>query len=125
MVRGGQKPKSAALKVVTGNPGRRPINEEPETLGEIGDPPKNWTGAQKALWWEVVNAAPVGVLTYSDRFLIELTVRNLAQVRSTPEMTAAQSAEMRRCLGEMGMTPCERARLAAPKGDSKNPFADL
>lgn len=126
MAQGGRKPKATHLKVVTGNPGKRAINrDEPEAAGDLSGPPHGWTPEQKALWWEIVNAAPSGVLTESDRFLVELAVRNLAQVRANPEMTAAQSAEMRRCLGEMGMTPSERSRLTAPKAGSANPFADL
>lgn len=125
-MKGGRKPTASHLKVVTGNPGKRALNkDEPEAAGDLGPPPSDWKPAQKALWWEVVNAAPSGVLTESDRFLVELAVRNLAQVRAHPEMTAAQSAEMRRCLGEMGMTPSERARLTTNKPPAGNPFADL
>jgi hypothetical protein len=123
----GRKPTATHLKVVAGNPGKRPLNEfEPEAAGDLGGPPADWTPDQKLLWWEVANSAPRGVLTGSDRLLVELAVRNLANVRSAgTELTAAQSAEMRRCLGEMGMTPSERARLSAPAGKSENPFADL
>lgn len=125
-MRGGQKPTAGHLKVVTGNPGKRAINKlEPEAVGEIGSPPNDWAPEAKAIWWEVVNAAPLGVLTGSDRVLVELAVRNLAMVRASAEITAAQSAEMRRCLGEMGMTPSERSRLTVHKPAAKNPFADL
>jgi hypothetical protein len=127
MAQGGRKPKATHLKVITGNPGKRALNhDEPEAAGDIGGPPTDWTPEQKLLWWEVVNAAPKGVLTGSDRVLVELAVRNLANLRAAgPEMTAAQSAEMRRCLGEMGMTPSERARLTVQKPASGNPFAEL
>lgn len=129
MATGGRKPKATHLKVVTGNPGKRAINhDEPEAAGDLGAPPAGWTPDQKALWWEVVNSAPDGVLTGSDRLLVELACCNLAQVRASVkagELTAAQSAEMRRILGEMGMTPSERARLVVAKPGSANPFADL
>lgn len=123
----GRKPTATHLKVVTGNPGKRPLNKsEPKAAGELGSPPAGWTAEQKALWWEVVNAVPAGVLTGSDRLLVELAVRNLALVRAAGEkLTAAQSAEMRRCLGELGMTPGERARLSVAKPDSGNEFAAL
>jgi hypothetical protein len=127
MAIGGRKPTATHLKVVTGNPGKRPLNKaEPAGAGDLGTPPKDWTADQKLLWWEVANSAPAGVLTGSDRLLVELAVRNLANIRAAGgEITAAQSAEMRRCLGEMGMTPSERSRLSAPGGKSDNPFADL
>ena len=110
MAVGGRKPTATHLKIVTGNPGKRALNKnEPTPAGELAGPPADWTPEQKALWWEVVNAAPAGVLTGSDCFLVEIAVRNLANLRAAgPDMTAAQSAEMRRCLGEMGMTPSER-----------------
>jgi hypothetical protein len=123
-MKGGQKAKPNHLKVVSGS--RRVNDAEPEAAGELGGPPAGWNAEQKALWWEVVNAAPKGVLTGSDRVLVELAVRNLANLRAAgPEMTAAQSAEMRRCLGEMGMTPSERARLTVSKPETGNPFANL
>lgn len=127
MAIGGRKPTATHLKVVTGNPGKRALNKhEPKAAGEVGGPPADWTPEQKLLWWEVVNSAPDGVLTGSDRLLIELACRNLGQIRASGErMTAAQSAEMRRCLGEMGMTPSERARLSAPGEKAGNPFASL
>lgn len=125
MARGGRKPTPTHLKIVTGNPGKRKLLDDPDVAGDLSGPPSNWTPEQKALWWEIVNVAPDGVLTESDRFLVELAVRNLAQVRAGADLTAAQSAEMRRCLGEMGMTPSERSRLAAPTKATRNPFTDL
>lgn len=123
---GGRKKTPTKLMVVRGNPSGRPLNlNEPETPGPLGDSPSGWTGEQRALWHEVVNSAPIGLLTKSDRILVELTVRNLAQVRASPEINAAQSAELRRCLGEMGMTPSERTRLVVPKNGEKNPFNDM
>jgi hypothetical protein len=125
-VRGGKKQTPTPLKMIRGNPGKRPLNKnEPEPAGPLGDPPASWTGEQCAIWHEVVNAAPAGVLTGSDRLLVELTARNVAQVRTVSEVTPAQSAELRRCLGEMGMTPSERGRLVVHKPDPDNPFLAL
>jgi len=123
MAASGQKPKPNSLKLVSGS--RRFNAEAPEDVGELMPPPEDWSAGQKALWYEVVNAAPASVLSESDRFLVELAVRNLAEIRASVIVTAAQSAEMRRCLGEMGMTPAERGRLCAQKPAAKNPFADL
>lgn len=121
----GRKPLPSHLRVVKG--GRSRVKGViPADAEGPGDPPSTWSPEQKALWHEIVEAAPAGVLAPSDRLLIELAARNLANLRSAGgELTAAQSAEMRRCLGEMGMTPSERARLAVPTESHRNPFLDL
>lgn len=122
----GRKPKPPALKVVGGNAGKRPINTDaPEGQGDIGEPPKYFRNKDaRAIWDEVVAAAPEGVLTGSDRHLVELTCRLLAQARSIPVVDAPTATQLRCCLNEMGMTPSARSRLTVPKAPS-NPFADL
>lgn len=121
----GRRPKAPALKVVGGNAGKREINTDvPAGAGELGPPPKDWTREQKALWKEVVEMAPEGVLTGSDRALVEITVRLLAQVRSVPVVESATATQFRLCLTEMGMTPSARNRLTVPK-TPRNAFADL
>lgn len=54
----GRKPKPTALKVVTGNPGKRPLPEdEPKPTNEIGKAPF-WLSEEGAEYWEYV----VGIL---------------------------------------------------------------
>lgn len=121
----GRKPTPTALRIVNGNPGGRPFNDlEPETDGPLGPPPTGWTQEAAAIWREIVDLAPANVLTRSDRILVELAARNVANMRAKPDLPAALSAEIRRCLAEMGMSPAERTRLTAPK-PAANPFADL
>lgn len=127
MAQKGRKPKPTHLKLVTGNAGKRQINAlEPEIIGPLGDPPNGWKPGAAALWHEVVGCAPAGVLTKSDRHLVEITVRLLAQIRSDPEVKAATVTQFRACLSEMGMTPSARSRLfSAPGGGPSNPFVDF
>lgn len=119
----GKKPTPNYLKVVSGS--RRQNPDAPDGTGRLKPPPRSWPADMKKLWREIVDAAPHGVLTESDRLLIEISVRNLKSIRDGEVLTAAQSAEMRRCLGEMGMTPAERGRLCAQKPAARNPFEDL
>ncbi len=123
----GNKPKPTRLKLITGNPGKRPLNDqEPEVIGPLGDPPRGWPAGAKALWHEMVECAPEGVLTKSDRHLIEIAVRLLAQFRAEAEVKPATAAQFRACLSEMGMTPSARSRLhSGGSGVAVNPFAAL
>lgn len=120
----GRKPTPPALRLVKGGRDRVKKALPSNATDGPGAPPQGWSAGQKAVWWEIVNAAPAGVLAPSDRLLIELACRNLATLRGADEPTAAKSAELRRCLAEMGMTPSERARLSVPTPRA-NPFTDL
>ncbi len=126
MAKPGPKPKPTHLKVITGNPGKRPLNRfEPEIIEPLGSPPAGWQAGAKALWHEMVGCAPDGVLTKADRHQIEITVRLLAQIRAEPEVTAALVSQFRACLSEMGMTPSARTRLSVASSGGGNPFANL
>ena len=127
MAQRGNKPKPTRLKLITGNPGKRPLNDqEPEVIGPLGDPPAGWKAGAKALWHEMVSCAPEGVLGKADRHLIEIAVRLLAQLRAEAEVKASTVAQFRACLSEMGMTPSARSRLHSGGGGAVvNPFAAL
>ena len=126
MAKPGPKPKPTHLKVITGNPGKRPLNRhEPEIIEPLGGPPAGWQAGAKALWHEMVGCAPDGVLTKADRHLIEVAVRLLAQIRADADVKAASVSQFRACLSEMGMTPSARARLSVASSEVGNPFANL
>ena len=127
MAQRGTKPKPTHLKIITGNPGKRPINElEPEVIEPLGTPPAGWKAGAKALWHEMVGCAPEGVLTKADRHLMEIAVRLLAQIRSDAEVRAATVTQFRACLSEMGMTPSARSRLfTGGHRGAANPFAEF
>jgi len=126
MAKPGPKPKPTHLKVITGNPGKRRLNQhEPEIIEPLGSPPAGWQAGAKALWHEMVGCAPDGVLTKADRHLIEISVRLLAQIRADAEVSAAHMSQFRACLSEMGMTPSARARLSVASSGGGNPFANL
>lgn len=122
----GPRPKPTALKLVQGNPGKRPLPEnEPQVIEPVGGPPADWAPEAKALWWEIVNSAPATVLTAADRALVEIAVRLLATLRSSPAVNPQIAAQLRTCLNEMGMSPGSRARLSVPTAPKGNPFDRL
>lgn len=121
---GGQRPKPATLKLVTGNPGKRPVNDAEPQAKELGPPPNWFTPEQRLVWQELLAAAPHGVIKESDRVILELTVRLVIDVRSYPTVQAAVATQLRQCLGELGMSPSARARLSVGSGKKTNPFDD-
>jgi hypothetical protein len=75
----GRPRKSAAILEMSGtirnHPGRyEDVPPEPETKGPIGDPPADFlrpnsgdAAKMAALWNKIVDEAPIGLLTVSDR----------------------------------------------------------
>jgi len=65
----GRKPKPTRVKAVTGNPGRRPLNDsEPEYPPGAGEPPAELSIAAKAEWVRVsLLMTAAGVVTLADR----------------------------------------------------------
>jgi hypothetical protein len=110
----GRPRKPTAVLELTGafrkNPQRK--RTEPPTTGPLGDPPKHFTPEQTAVWHELAAACPPGVLTRSDRLIVEIAVVLMLRVRN-------QRAHMRRgelnvlisVLSRMGMSPADRSRV--------------
>ena len=121
----GQRPKPANLRIIQGNPGKRPINANEPQSAPLAGPPGSWPGEHKAIWAELLEAAPPHVLKQADRFLLELTVRLLAQIRASAEVSPGIATQLRQCLAEMGLSPSARSRLSAPAPEPHNPFEGL
>lgn len=148
----GRKPVPAALKVLRGNPGKRPINtEEAKPSRALPECPDHLQGEARAEWDRMATELhSVGLLTTIDRAALagycqswgrwveaENEVRRLGSVVKAkngfpvlnPYLTIATSAmkQMRAFLVEFGMTPSSRSRASTAPGDSdnENPFARL
>lgn len=71
----GRKPRPTHLKVIEGNPGRRPLNvDEPIAPGNLEDPPAWMTETQRQGWAYAVEHAPAGVLKRIDRSVLAIWV---------------------------------------------------
>jgi P27 family predicted phage terminase small subunit len=67
----GRKPKPTALKVLEGNPGKRPLNaSEPVYDGALGDPPAHLTPDQCVIWRNVLREAAKGLLKTVDEAVV-------------------------------------------------------
>ncbi len=129
----GRQPTPTALKLIKGNPGHRPLNEnEPEfPLAELSaQPPASMNDAARAIWHEHVGTLTTSrVLTSADLPIFAAFcnyyaayLRNTALadesegvlgVASRYDRRARQSFDcMLRCARELGMSPASRTRLS-------------
>jgi phage terminase small subunit len=107
------------------NPNRR--REDAKTTGEIGDPPTYLSEMERLAWAEIVQNAPISVLTSADRQIVELASRLMAESRvDFTEFTAAKLARLEAMLGKLGMTPADRSRVSGGNKDKpRNAFSEL
>lgn len=149
----GRKPKPTYLKLVSGNPGKRPVNvAEPKPTGDLAAAPEWFTDDQREGWAYAIAHAPPGMLRLLDRSILAIWVvaesyhRQAAQavskfgimtkspVKAEPmqnpylAVVNRQALIMVRAAGELGFTPVARSRIALGSeppaaDDDENPFA--
>ena len=120
----GNKAKPAALKLVTGNPGRRPI--QPEAVGDIEMreealvPPRKLTKMQQERWSRYID--PAWWLTEHDAPKAYMWVCLQVEFEDSPsDMNSARIAQLRVLGSELGFDPSSRARMPAANGKKKDP----
>lgn len=142
----GPLPKPTHLKVLTGNPGNRPLNEnEPQPAKGEPTMPKWLKGRAAAAWKEIVpELARIGLLTVVDGHALAVYCEAWATYVQASEIVRAEgilvdsyrggkaknpaaqimrdSADlMMKVGGQYGLTPATRTRLQVP-GDDKDGF---
>jgi P27 family predicted phage terminase small subunit len=144
----GRKPTPPPLKLLAGNPGKRAIDDVPESpLLEAGDEPPDWLHDDaKEFYREITGlVTSMRVGTEADRLGMVALAQALAEVKiahenmnkfgrvikgkSGPERNpyAIHAAQfigfVRQFITEYGMTPCSRARLTAKaEGGESDPL---
>lgn len=128
----GRPPKPTALKLIAGNPGKRPVNAQEPQLPACGREAPAWLGDAARAHWErlapMLSAA--GVLKESDADLLAtycaLFTEYVQAVRAGDKVPVAMIGQLRQLMGELGMTPSARSRIVADKvpedGDGKHRF---
>ena len=120
----GRPAKPTVLKLLAGNPGKRPINALEPDAGVIDTSiPNDLSDAAKAHWERL---APMltksGVLKQSDRDLLFCYCESYATwldgVRAG-KLNVSLLSQLRQMLGEMGMTPAARTRIVVDKPAEK------
>lgn len=143
MARPGPKPTPTALKVLRGNPGRRPLNgDEPEPAVYLPDPPSDLKGYALEEWQaRGPQLERLGLITESDIPAFESYCRAWGRYRNA-EDTLAEEGEVfntpsgyrqqnpyrgiankaleqcRRFWEEFAMMPASRSRVHVKKGEA-------
>jgi P27 family predicted phage terminase small subunit len=135
----GRRPKPRRLKVLTGNPGKRPLNEnEPMPEPEIpACPPELGPAAQQEWYRLVADLAKLRLLTSLDRAALAaycgayalwaeatLAIQKYGTMVKSPtgfpiqspyvSIANRQAEIMMRIAAEFGFTPASRSRIATP-----------
>lgn len=123
--------KPTALRLLAGNPGKRPLNElepEPDVLEGIPDPPDWLKFEGKREWYRLVPAlvntrvithhelSALAHLCYMHWKLVET-----AEAREMP--SAALLAQYRSLIAEFGLTPASRTKIKVLSGEKDDPKA--
>lgn len=148
----GRIPKSSALRLVEGNPGKREIIPDIVIDGDLGIPPPWFNQDQVLKWQHLQRFAPAGMLTELDRQLViqycvaaviyDQAVQDMDEkgsvVLSPNKGVPMQSpylhtmnqaaAQLDRCYDKLGFSPQSRSRVKAPhvkRSKSSSTFAKL
>jgi len=111
----GRKPIPNTLKLLRGNPGRRPIVPSPDPAPGIPEAPEIVAGEARVEWDRMVPLlAPIGLLTPVERAGLTaycLAWSDYVEARRTGKgRTAAFACLMKTCV-ELGLTPSSRSRI--------------
>jgi phage terminase small subunit len=112
----GRKPKPVALKLLQGNPGRRPLNLD-EVRPPVGCEKPDWLPpSASAVWDEVApTLISMGLLTEIDGDLFASFCLLQGRVRENPmAVKSADLGEIRALSREFGLDPASRSALWAP-----------
>mgnify|MGYP000305144252 CR=1 FL=1 len=124
----GTKRKPTQVLEATGafrrNPNRR-RGAEPQVSDSLGAPPPHLSPTEIQAWQEFAAQTAPGVLSASDRHLVEQASRLVAESRENyAQFSASKIGLLNKLLNQMGLTPVGRASLSVPPQKSEtNPFA--
>ena len=146
----GRKPKPTHLKLIAGNPGKRPLNrKEPRPKGALFAPPDDLPEAARPFWAHVIASAPAGLLYQLDLGVVKVyvvaawlhadAVRKVAAstlLARTPNgslqqnpflpIVNRQALIMLKAAAEMGFTPSSRSRVQMPEvGAGDDDFSEF
>jgi P27 family predicted phage terminase small subunit len=142
----GAKPKPTHLKLLAGNPGKRPLNRnEPKPQGDLHDAPDWLTDEQKAGWTYAIANAPAGLMKRLDRsaltaFVVAedlhrqatVAVGKFGLITKSPSkgepmqnpylpIINRQAQIMLKAAAELGFTPSSRSRVEIVGGETEDP----
>src|SRR5690554_2251440 len=96
----GRKPTPTHLKIVTGNPGKRPLPEsepQPKKIRKRPPAPDHMSEGAKAIWEHLVKELDdIAILTSIDVFAVEILCESIADHRAAVLQIEEARAEHRR-----------------------------
>lgn len=102
---------------------KRPVGAK--STAPLGAPPVHLKPDERECWLEAVHAAPGGVLTAADRWVLEVAARLMAKFRAD-WLTGAEFGVLSQALGKLGWTPSDRSKVQAPDAEAPpNEFAEF
>lgn len=131
----GRKPVPTILKIISGNRGHRPLNEnEPQPKGNLKSPPRWLTSEQKKIWRYAIKHAPADLLRMIDQSTLltwvvacdqhrqaALRLAETGMLIKTPNgmpmpspylhILNRQAQIMLRAVEQLGFSPASRPRL--------------
>lgn len=147
----GRKPKPTVLKVLAGNPGKRPLNErEPNAPSGVPDFPAAFLQGEAMIEWHriIPQLQAMGILSTVDRAAIIAycviwadfvdateNVRKFGKVVKAPSgypipspyVSIARQAreDLRKYAGEFGLTPSSRSRVKVGTPAAHDPMEEF
>lgn len=116
----------AKLKGATKKDPQRYAREVVKNTANLGDPPEDMLPSARGVWGEITKIAIPGVLTESERVLVEVVVNLLIEYRIDPAgFPANKLGHLLNALGRLGMSPADRQRLGVMKTKGTNPFDEF
>lgn len=116
----------AALKGADKRNPQRYKKAEAKSGLPLGTAPEYMRDEAKAIWFELETYSLTGVLTGSDRLVMEIVSNLVADYRADPsEFTASMHGVLKGHMASLGLNPSDRQKLGVEKPKSSNPFADL
>lgn len=119
--------KPTALRLLSGNPGNRPIPAAEPSYAQCGTDAPPWlTGEAVALWGKLASALHVnGMLTHASRDNLAIYVDTLGGYidsrKAGKEIDVKLIQQIRMLAREFGFTPSSQASVSAPaKQDSQD-----
>lgn len=146
----GRKPKPTALRKLTGNAGKRPLNrKEPSAPADVPSCPPHLDREAAAEWGRIVKIlGQMGLLSAADKAALaiycqswatmvaaQLAVRKKGAIVNSPNgfriqnpyLSVANSAakQLAKMLGEFGLTPASRSRVHVPEKPPRSKADDF
>ncbi len=126
MARHAQPREVAELKGAHKQNPQRYRGEVVKSSTPLGTAPEYMSEDAKAVWFELEAFSLPGVLTGSDRLVMEIVSNMVAEYRRGPdEFPSSKHSVLKGHIATLGLNPSARQQFTTEKPKTDNPFANL